>query len=304
MPETHLPSQCFRVLDTLREEAEIPIFHDDQQGTATVVLAGLISALKLVNKKLDEISITFVGSGAANVASLRLLLAAGARSGLCRMVDSKGLLHAGREDLEKTKDEFIDKWRLCKETNDENRTGGIAEALEGADVCIAMAKSSPDTIAPAWVARMSGDAIMFALANPLPEIWPHMAKKAGARIVATGRSDFPNQINNSLGFPAIFRGTLDVRASTITDEMCIAAAQALSSRAEENGLGDENIMPTMDDREVFLREAVAVGMKAQEQGVAKLEIDRDKLYETASKIIEQSQNTTKCLMREGLIKVA
>lgn len=296
--------KCFRILDTLREEAEIPIFHDDQQGTATVVLAALINALKLVNKKIDEVVVAFVGCGAANVASARLLIAAGASAGLCRMVDSKGLLHSSRGDIEKARGELSKKWGLCLETNEEKKTGGIPEALEGADICVAMSKSSPGTIKPEWVSRMNKDSIMFPLANPDPEIWPHLASEAGARIVATGRSDFPNQVNNSMGFPGIFRGMLDVRASTITDEMCIAAAEALASRAEETGLDENHIMPLMDDGEAFLQEAVAVGMKAQEQGVAQLKVERELLRKNASEMIGRSQNMTKLLMREGLIEEA
>ena len=294
--------KCFGILSRLREEAKIPIFHDNQQGTATVTLAGLLNALKVAGKKIGEFRIAFIGSGAANVATARLVFGAGARSGRCCMVDSKGILHTGREDIKSRSAEFEDKWRLCRETNAEERTGGIREALAGADVFISMSKSDPETIQSDWVARMSKDAIVFALANPLPEIWPWKAKEAGARVIATGRSDFPNQVNNSMGFPAIFRGTLDVRAKTITDEMCVAAANALAERAEELGLDDEHILPTMDDREAFLREAVAVGVKAQEQGVAGLEMSPAALYENASDMIQRSQEETSCLGRNGFIK--
>jgi malate dehydrogenase (oxaloacetate-decarboxylating) len=151
---------------------------------------------------------------------------------------------------------------------------------------------------------MAKDAIVFACANPVPEIWPWDAKEAGARVVATGRSDFPNQVNNSLGFPGIFRGTLDVRAKTITDEMCIAAAYELAKTAQDRGLHDEYIIPTMDDREVFSREAVAVGLKAIEQGVARLELSRDQLYQRASQIIGRAQGEVQLLMDEGIIPPA
>ncbi len=295
--------KCFRVLDTLREAAEIPVWHDDQQGTATVTLAGLLNALRIVGKKLEEASITFVGTGASNVACSRLIYAAGARPELCRMVDSKGILHKGRADIEARKDEFVDKWRLCQVTNEEQRQGDIEAALVGADVCIALSRPGPGTVQPEWVAKMAQDAIVFACANPIPEMWPWEAKEAGAAVFATGRSDFPNQVNNSLGFPGIFRGTLDVRATTITDEMCHAAAQALADMAVERGLDAEHILPTMSDWEVFPKEAVAVGMKAQEQGVARLEKSADQLYQEATTIIRGARDITDSLMAEGFIQM-
>jgi len=259
--------KCFRILDTLREQAEIPVWHDDQQGTATVTLAALINALKLVGKKPEEAQIVFVGSGASNVACSRLIFASGVTPALCRVVDSKGILHKNRKDLEERKDEYVDKWKLCQITNEEGREGGIPEALDGADVVIALSKPGPGTIQPEWIRKMAKDAIVFACANPVPEIWPWEATEAGAVVVATGRSDFPNQVNNSLGFPGIFRGTLDVRASTITDTMCIAAAKALADMAEEKGLTPEYILPTMDEWEVFPREAAAVAVQAVEEGL-------------------------------------
>ena len=260
--------KCFRILDTLREECEIPVWHDDQQGTACVTLAGLINALKVVGRKIDEVKIAFIGSGASNVAISRLIFAYGARPELARVCDSKGILHNGRDDIKAVRDEWVDKWKYCQITNEEQRQGSIAEALEGADVCIALSKPGPDTILPEWIKGMAPDPIVFICANPIPEMWPWDAVEAGAAVVATGRSDFPNQVNNSLGFPGIFRGTLDVRARTITDEMCIAAAEELAKVAEDQGLSSEHIMPTMDDWEVFPREAAAVAMKAIEQGIA------------------------------------
>jgi len=198
--------KCFRILDTLRARAEIPVWHDDQQGTATVTLAGLINALQIVNKKIDEVSIVFVGSGASNVACARLIFSYGADPGRCFVVDSKGILHKGRHDVELRKAEFIDKWKMCQTTNAEGRQGGIPEAMRGADVVIALSKPGPGVVLPEWVRSMASDAVVFAMANPVPEIWPWEAAEAGAAIVATGRSDFPNQVNNSLGFPGIFRG--------------------------------------------------------------------------------------------------
>jgi malate dehydrogenase (oxaloacetate-decarboxylating) len=292
--------KCFRILDTLREKAEIPVWHDDQQGTATVTLAGLMNALKVVGKKLGEVRIAFIGSGAANVAISRLVFAAGADPKICRVVDSKGILGKHRKDLEMRKAEYVDKWRLCQITNAEGREGGIPEAMKGADVVIAVSKPGPDTILPEWVAKMNKDAILFACANPVPEIWPWEAKEAGAAVVATGRSDFPNQVNNSLGFPGIFRGALDVRARTITDEMCFAAAEALANQIGKR-LDEEHILPTMDNWEVFPREAAAVGMKAQEQGVARLQMSYNDLLDHAKTIIKRSRDLTHTMMREGFI---
>ncbi|MEA1978470.1 MAG: NADP-dependent malic enzyme [Chloroflexota bacterium] len=294
--------KCFRILDTLREQAEIPVWHDDQQGTATVTLAGLINALKLVGKKIEEAKIVFVGSGASNVACSRLIFASGATPALCRVVDSKGILHKERKDLEERKDEYVDKWNLCQITNEEGREGGIPEALDGADVVIALSKPGPGTIQPEWISKMAKDAIVFACANPVPEIWPWEAAEAGAVVVATGRSDFPNQVNNSLGFPGIFRGTLDVRASTITDTMCIAAAIALAEMAEEKGLTPEYILPTMDEWEVFPREAAAVAVQAVEEGLARTPMTYDEELKNAEEIIRRSRGLTTHMMEEGFIK--
>jgi malate dehydrogenase (oxaloacetate-decarboxylating) len=292
--------KCFYILDTLREKAEIPIWHDDQQGTATVTLAGLINALEVVGKKMSEVTIAFIGSGASNVACSRLIFGWGADPAKCFMVDSKGILGKHRKDLEMRKAEFVDKWRLCQVTNAEGREGGIPEAMKGADVVIGLSRSGPGVILKEWVATMAKDAIVFACANPVPEIWPWEAKEAGARIVATGRSDFPNQVNNSLGFPGIFRGTLDVRARTITDEMCFAAAKALADHVGDR-LSEEFILPNMDDWEVFPREAAAVAMKAQEQGVAQLALSSEEVYTQAHTIIKRSRDLTHRMMEEGFI---
>jgi len=295
--------KCFRVLDMLRSDPDvkIPVWHDDQQGTATVILAGVINALKVVGKRMEDIKVAMIGTGAANVATLRLLIASGVKFGNVYACDSKGLLHPEREDIARRKIEFVDKWRICQHSNAEGRRGGPAEAMRGADVCIGLSKPGPGTILPEWVEGMAEDAIVFPCANPIPEIWPWEAKRAGARIVGTGRSDFPNQINNSLGFPAIFRGVLDVRATTITDEMAIAAAEELARCAEERGLDEEHIVPTMDDWEVFPREAAAVGMKAQEQGVARLSMSREELLRKAEATIRQAQEMTRFLMEKEII---
>jgi malate dehydrogenase (oxaloacetate-decarboxylating) len=296
--------KCFRILDTLRARADIPIWHDDQQGTATVTLAALLNALKIVGKKLDEVRIAFIGTGAANVACARLIFASGATPAICCMVDSKGILHKDRKDLEMRKAEFVDKWKFCQITNDEGREGDIAAAMRGADVVIALSKPGPGTILPEWVSAMVKDAIIFACANPVPEIWPWEAQKAGAAVIATGRSDFPNQVNNSLGFPGIFRGTLDVRAQTITDSMCMAAAEALASMAEEKGLNAEYILPNMDEWEVFPREAAAVATKAVEEGIAQNPMTYDEELRNAEAIIRRSRDLTASMMAEGFIAMA
>ena len=292
--------KCFYILDTLREKAEIPIWHDDQQGTATVTLAGLINALKVVGKKMEDVSIAFIGTGASNVACSRLIFGWGADPAKCYMVESKGILGKHRKDIEMRKAEFKDKWKLCNITNKQKREGNIPDAMKGVDVVIALSKPGPDVLLPEWIKTMAKDPIVFACANPVPEIWPWDAKEAGAAVIATGRSDFPNQVNNSLGFPGIFRGTLDVRAHTITDEMCFAAAQALAHHVGDR-LAPDFILPNMDDWEVFPKEAAAVAMKAIEQGIARVELTYKQEYEKATTIIKRSRNMTKRMMEDGFI---
>lgn len=295
--------KCFRILDTLREQAEIPVWHDDQQGTASVILAGLMNAAKIVGKRLADMRIAFVGAGAANVASSRLIFAYGVDPGNCLMVDVNGILGKHRADFRLRRTEFVQQWRLCQITNAEGIEGHIEEALYGADAVVALSKPGPGTIKPEWIRRMAQDAIVIAAANPIPEIWPWEAKEAGAAVVATGRSDFPNQVNNSLGFPGIFRGALDVRASTITDEMAIAAAESLVMVTEEQGLSPDHIMPTMDDWEIFPREAAAVAAKAVEQGIARKPCTYEEEFEFASHIIRQARDMTQLLMDEEFIPV-
>jgi malate dehydrogenase (oxaloacetate-decarboxylating) len=295
--------KCFQVLEMLRSDpaVTIPVWHDDQQGTATVILAGLVNALRVVGKPIEDIRLALIGVGSANVATLRLMLARGVQFGNVIACDSKGILHPDRQDIEIRQTEYEEKWHICQHSNGEGRRGGVKEAMRGADVCIALSKPGPGTILPEWVEEMAEDAIVFPCANPVPEIWPWEAKEAGARIVGTGRSDFPNQINNSLGFPGIFRGVLDVRATTITDEMAIAAAEELAHCAQETGLDEDHIVPTMDHWEIFPREAAAVGMKAQEQGVARLRVSREELLSSAEDRIHQAQDMTHFLMERGII---
>ncbi|GAB4572069.1 MAG: NADP-dependent malic enzyme [Anaerolineae bacterium] len=293
--------KCFRILDTLRERARIPVWHDDQQGTASVTLAGMINAARVVGKRLQDLRIVFVGAGAANVACSRLLFNYGVDPGNCLVVDEHGILGKHRRDIALRKTEFVQQWHLCQITNDSEVQGGIEDAMRGADAVIAFSAPGPDIIKPEWVSQMAKDAIVLAAANPIPEIWPWEAKEAGAAVVATGRSDFPNQVNNSLGFPGIFRGALDVRATTITDEMAIAAAEALASMVPDSKLSTDHILPTMDEWEIFPREAAAVAMKAVEQGVATLECTYEEEFERASTIIRQAREMTEMLMDEGFI---
>jgi malate dehydrogenase (oxaloacetate-decarboxylating) len=296
--------KCFHILDTLREECRIPVWHDDQQGTAAVTLAGLVNALKIVGKDKKKVKLAIIGVGAANVAITRLLIEDGFKPEHMTLVDSIGILSSTRRDIEEKQKENPYKWDFAKRTNPDRVHGHIEEALIGADVCISLSKSGPDTIKPEWLKKMAKNAIGFFCANPIPEIWPWDAKEAGLKVVATGRSDFPNQVNNSIGFPAIFRGTLDVRATTITDEMCIAAAYALAEFAEKKGIDEDNIVPTMADWEVYVEEAVAVGMKAVEQGVARERITREELWKRSSKIIQDSHAAIDVLMKSGVIAPA
>jgi malate dehydrogenase (oxaloacetate-decarboxylating) len=294
--------KCFQVLEQARGQLGIPVWHDDQQGTATVILAGLINAFKLVGKKPRESLITLVGSGAANVRTAYVLMQWGVKPSNIILADSKGVVHRNRKDITQQEDPW--KYDVTQKTNGEGRTGDVSEAFRGVDAVVAASKPGPGTIKQEWVKSMADDAIVFACANPIPEIWPWEAKEAGARIVATGRSDFPNQVNNSMGFPAIFRGVLDVKAKTVTDSMCIAAAQELAKFAEERGLTENDILPRMDEWEVFPREAVACALKSIEEGVARVKPSRQELYERASAIIKNARQSTELLMKHGLIKQA
>ncbi len=294
--------KCFYILEKLRQELDIPVWHDDQQGTAAITLAGVINGLKMVGKELNKVKYSIIGAGAANVCFVRTLIKAGVPPENIVVVDSKGILHSEREDIEELKKKNIYKYEIAMSTNGDKKRGGIKEAMEGTDVCVAASKPGPGTIKKEWVAGMNKDAVMLAEANPVPEIWPWEAKEAGVKIFGTGRSDFPNQVNNSIGFPGIFRGALDVRATTITDEMHIAAAYAIARTAEEKGLHEDYIVPTMEDVEVFINEAVAVGMKAIEQGIARRILKEDELRAHAEEIIKRARRETKLLMENGIIK--
>jgi malate dehydrogenase (oxaloacetate-decarboxylating) len=294
--------KCFTVLDKLRADPQIqiPVWHDDQQGTACVVLSGLINSLKIVGKKKSSVKIVFNGIGAANFGIYRLLKADGFNIKSSIFVDSKGILCKERADLT-SQDNY--KNEIAQLSNYEQMQGDCGDALEGADVLISSSIPGPNTIKKEWISKMADNAIVFALANPVPEIFPWDAHEAGASIVATGRSDFPNQVNNSLCFPGLFRGTLDVRASTITDEMCIAASHSLADLVYEiEGCFVENcILPSMAYENVFIKEAVAAGLKAIEQGIAKEKFTEQELFDKAKAIIDKSQLQYEILMNNGLI---
>jgi malate dehydrogenase (oxaloacetate-decarboxylating) len=292
--------KCFDILDELRRTMSIPVWHDDQQGTATVCLAGLINALKIVKKSIKDVKIVLFGAGAANIRIGTLYMHYGAKPENLIYVDSKGTLHKGRADLK----EHREKWHMCQVTNGGQVVGKLADALKGADVLSAASTPGPDVIKKEWVAAMNKDAICFLTANPIPEMWPWDAKEAGARVVATGRSDFPNQVNNSLGFPGIFRGALDVQAKTITDEMCVAAAEALAGYAVKTGkMGEDYLLPHMDEPEVYIDEAVAVGMKAIEQGIARRKLTEKELRASAESLIKRAIKDVEVRQRNGIVNL-
>ena len=291
---------CFEALDRLRSTLRIPVWHDDQQGTATVVVAALTNALAMVDKALHDVDITLVGIGAANVATLRLLVAAGVDPTRVVACDRGGTLHTGRTDLDHRRDAYPDKWRICQTTNARGIVGGVAEALADSDVCLAFSEPGPDTIRPDWIAAMASDPVVFACANPVPEIWPALAAQAGARVVGTGRSDFPNQVNNSLAFPGIFRGVLDVRARSITDEMALAAADVLARFACKRGL-EHGLLPTMTEWEVVPLVATATALTAQRQGVAALDTTEQDLVRDARRTISEARRATEVLMDAHIV---
>ena len=287
--------KCFYILERLRKEMDIPVWHDDQQGTAAVTVAGMINAAKITGRDFKKLKIVMLGTGAAGLATLRLLVLAGVDPGNIILVDRHGIVYKDREDL---KEKFPYNYDLVIKTNREDRRGGMDEAFEGMDAFIGYSKPGPGVVSKKHIQSMAKDPIAFPCANPVPEIWPWEAKEAGAKVVATGRSDFPNQVNNSLGFPGIFRGTLDVRARTITDEMCLAATYELAKVAEDKGLREDYIIPSMDEWEVYPREAVAVAMKAIEQGVARKVYSKDDLYRMAEEKIKRARDMTQLHMEK------
>ncbi len=291
---------CFKVLDTLREECDIPVWHDDAQGTGCVTVAGLINALRVAEKDIDKVKIVLFGAGASNTTIARLILKAGADPDKMSVFDSKGGLHKDREDI-KSKPAFYRKWELCEGTNPD-KISNIEDAMKDADVLIALSKPGPDTVKPEWIQSMGSKPIVFTCSNPIPEIYPYAAKEAGAYIVATGRGDFPNQVNNLIGFPGILKGALLVRARKITDEMAIAAAYSIANYAEKNGINPEKIMPTMDETEVFAQEAADVAMEAIKDGVARVQMTKDEVYNRTLADIKEARDAIDLMMENNFIK--
>ncbi len=252
--------RCFEIEEKLKKRCDIPIFHDDQHGTAVITLAGLINALKIVGKKIEDVKIVTSGAGAAGIAIIKLLMSMGLKNVI--MTDRKGAIYEGREGLNPIKEE------MARITNFDKEKGSLAEVIKGADVFIGV--SAPGTLTKEMVMTMAKDPIIFACANPTPEIFPDEAKAGGAAVVSTGRSDFPNQVNNVLAFPGIFRGALDVRASDINDEMKVAAAYAIAGLVSDEELNPEYILPAAFDSRVKDAVAGAVAEAARKSGVARI----------------------------------
>ncbi|MDS0525107.1 NAD-dependent malic enzyme [Clostridium sp. SHJSY1] len=251
--------RCFEVEEKLKKVVDIPVFHDDQHGTAIVVLAGVINSLKVVDKKLEDIKVVVNGAGAAGTAIAKLLLSSGVKNLIA--VDKVGILYRGMEKIDDAKE------ALTEITNPDNIKGSLADALVGADLFVGV--SAPGILKTEMVQSMNKDAIIFAMANPTPEIMPDEAKAAGARVIGTGRSDFPNQVNNVLAFPGIFRGALDVRAKEINEEMKIAAAYAIANYIKDEELNENNVIPSALDKNVATKVAEAIADAARKSGVAR-----------------------------------
>jgi len=274
--------KAFEILEILQKELNIPVWHDDNQGTAAAALAALINSLKFVGKKLEGAKIVFIGAGTANISTYRLFKQYGVNPGNTIFVDTKGVLFRGRADENELNNSNPYKYNVMHETNAEN-ISTIEDAVKGADVVIGA--SSPGAIKKEYIKSMNSKPIVFALANPEPEITRKEALKAGATIYCSGRSDTPNQVNNSLIFPGLFRGVLDVQASKVTDSLAIVAAVELAKYAEQKGLDKDYIIPKMSEEEIYFRIAAAVGVEAQRSGIASTNKSYDELYEEAKAMI-------------------
>ncbi|MDR1352219.1 MAG: NADP-dependent malic enzyme, partial [Treponema sp.] len=290
---------CYRVLDELRDTCDIPVWHDDAQGTACITLAGLLNALKLAGKKLADAKIVLLGAGAANTTIARLIIADGGDPSGMIVFDSKGSLHSGREDIKNNPRDYR-KWELCRQTNP-GKSPSMEDAAKGADVLISASSPGPDTVKRSWVRSMAPKAIVFACANPVPEIWPYAAKEEGAFIVATGRGDFPNQVNNSVCFPGILKGALLVRAKKITDGMAIRCAHSIAAFSERRGIDRDNIVATMRETEVFAHEAADVAEQAVREGVARVPLSRDDVYQRALEDIKAARSLAGDMQERGYI---
>lgn len=295
--------KCFEILDTLKEKLKIPVWHDDQQGTAGVTLAALYNSLIVTGRRIEDAKIVLLGAGAANIAAARLMINAGFPAGNIVMVDSKGILNPEREDIDHMM--LANRWKydLALKTNGEKLSGDVDVAAKGADVLIAASKPGPHTISRNTLEKMNKDGILFALSNPVPEIWPSEAAKAGMKVIATGRSDFPNQVNNSLLFPSIIRGVLDVRSKAVPDEVIVDAAKALAKYSEDKGALDENhILPTMMDWEIYPLVAAAVGTKCIRMGIARKKLSQKQLEKRAESVIDRSKKIIHYLQEKNLIR--
>ncbi len=292
--------KCFFVLKELQDMLNIPVWHDDQLGTASAELAGLINALRITGRKREDVKLVFFGSGAANVAAAYLLDAAGFRMENLIMVDSKGILEPEREDMDKLMINNPWKYELAMKTNGERLKGGAENAFKGADAVISASKSDPNTLKPQWIRSMNPDSIVFALANPDPEIWPDRAVEAGAKVVATGRSDFANQLNNSLVFPAIFRGVLDSRSKGVNFNVMVKASEAIADYIEDPT--PERIVPTMEDLDMFPQVAAEVAYQSVQEGLARVSNSRKGFYSEAKEIIEETRSSYSALLDKGYIK--
>lgn len=292
--------RCYRVLEELRNTCSIPVWHDDAQGTACVVLAGLFNALKVTGRTLADSRIVLFGAGASNSAAARLLLAAGADPGRLILLSSRGGLHTDAVPRYSSP-EWEWHRKLCEITNpgkaDDPRT-----ALEGADVLVAASRPGPDVVHPAWIRRMNDDPIIFACANPVPEIYPSDAIDAGAAVVATGRGDFPNQVNNSLGFPGILKGALLTGARTVTDGMAVSAARAIADYAVRGVIGKGRILPSMTETGLYPEVAAKVAEKAQSEGVTSRYPSRDEVRERASADIDAARKAWSALVSAGVAR--
>jgi malate dehydrogenase (oxaloacetate-decarboxylating) len=292
--------KCFGILEELQQRLPIPVWHDDQLGTAASTIAGLLNALELTHRSVREIRTVLLGAGAANLVTARLLLTLGHDPHRLSIVDQRGILHAERHDVDELMLHNPWKYRVALQTDGGGRKGDLAQALAGADVLLAASTPDPNTIRPDHIRSMAHGPIVFALANPDPEVWPGVATAAGAAIVATGRSDFPNQVNNSLIFPAVFRGVLDARARTIPDEIVLAAARELARHARDRGLSPTHILPTMEEAEVFPHVAAAVGDASVRLGIARHPLSHDEFLERARTLMGRSARLVRALSRAHL----
>ncbi len=291
---------CYKVLDELRASCEIPVWHDDAQGTACVTLAGVLNALHLTSRTIEKSKFVLYGCGASNSTIASFLLQEGVNPDNMIVFDSKSGIHLGRTDLRDNPDKHRH-WGLAQKTNPQ-RIDTMDEAMKGADVLIALSTPGPNTIKKEWVSLMAKDSIVFACANPVPEIYPHDAHDAGALIVATGRGDFPNQVNNSVCFPGILKGVLLVQAKGISDNMAIAAAHSLASFARSRGIAIDNIVPSMDETEVFAHVAADVAQEAVREGLARKIMSREEVFETALSQIKETRALIDDMMNQGHIK--